>query len=53
VAIRRPGGSTLAPLQEVEERWINRVGVLKGFGNAIDPRPAAAFIGAYMDCCQG
>ncbi len=26
----------------------NRVGLLRGFGNAIDPRPAAAFIEAYM-----
>jgi len=26
----------------------NRVGKLRGFGNAIDPRPAAAFIEAYM-----
>jgi DNA (cytosine-5)-methyltransferase 1 len=26
----------------------NRVGLLRGFGNAIDPRPAAAFIGAFM-----
>ena len=26
-----------------------RVGKLRGFGNAIDPRPAAAFIKAYMD----
>jgi DNA (cytosine-5)-methyltransferase 1 len=26
----------------------NRVGLLRGFGNAIDPRPAAAFIKAYM-----
>lgn len=26
----------------------NRVGLLRGFGNAIDPRPAAEFIGAYM-----
>lgn len=25
-----------------------RVGLLRGFGNAIDPRPAAAFIKAYM-----
>jgi len=24
----------------------NRVGLLRGFGNAIDPRPAAAFIQA-------
>jgi DNA (cytosine-5)-methyltransferase 1 len=27
----------------------NRVGKLRGFGNAIDPRPAARFIGAYLD----
>lgn len=26
----------------------NRVGLLRGFGNAIDPRPAANFIKAYM-----
>jgi len=26
-----------------------RVGLLRGFGNAIDPRPAAAFISAYCD----
>jgi DNA (cytosine-5)-methyltransferase 1 len=26
----------------------NRVGLLRGFGNAIDPRPAAAFIEAFM-----
>jgi DNA (cytosine-5)-methyltransferase 1 len=26
----------------------NRLGILRGFGNAIDPRPAAAFIGAFM-----
>lgn len=26
----------------------NRVGLLRGFGNAIDPRPAAAFISAFM-----
>lgn len=25
-----------------------RVGLLRGFGNAIDPRPASAFIKAYM-----
>jgi hypothetical protein len=25
-----------------------RVGLLRGFGNAIDPRPAAAFIAAYV-----
>lgn len=28
-----------------------RVGKLRAFGNAIDPRPAAAFITAYMDFC--
>lgn len=28
----------------------NRVGKLRGFGNAIDPRPAAQFIGAFMEC---
>lgn len=28
----------------------NRVGLLRGFGNAIDPRPAAAFIRSYMEC---
>ena len=27
----------------------NRVGLLRGFGNAIDPRPAAAFIQAYLE----
>jgi DNA (cytosine-5)-methyltransferase 1 len=27
----------------------NRVGLLRGFGNAIDPRPAAAFIAAASD----
>ena len=26
-----------------------RVGKLRGFGNAIDPRPAAEFIGAYLE----
>lgn len=26
----------------------NRVGLLRGFGNAIDPRPAAAFIKAAL-----
>lgn len=30
----------------------NRVGLLRGFGNAIDPRPAAAFIGAFMTHSQ-
>lgn len=28
----------------------NRVGKLRGLGNAIDPRPAAKFIGAFMEC---
>jgi hypothetical protein len=27
----------------------NRVGLLRGFGNAIDPRPAAAFIKAALN----
>lgn len=31
----------------------NRVGQLRGFGNAIDPRPAQAFIAAYMDARSG
>jgi DNA (cytosine-5)-methyltransferase 1 len=31
----------------------NRVGQLRGFGNAIDPRPAQAFIAAYMDSWSG
>lgn len=35
------------------EHWYSRVGALKGFGNAIDLRPAAQFIGAYMDLCGG
>jgi hypothetical protein len=26
-----------------------RVGKLRGFGNAIDPRPASAFIAAFID----
>lgn len=26
----------------------NRVGLLRGFGNAIDPRPAQAFIEAFL-----
>jgi DNA (cytosine-5)-methyltransferase 1 len=30
----------------------NRVGLLRGFGNAIDHRPAAAFIEAYMSAAQ-
>jgi DNA (cytosine-5)-methyltransferase 1 len=30
----------------------NRVGLLRGFGNAIDPRPAAAFIEAFMTHSQ-
>jgi DNA (cytosine-5)-methyltransferase 1 len=28
----------------------NRVGILRGFGNAIDPRPAKEFISAFMEC---
>ena len=31
----------------------SRVGLLRGFGNAIDPRPAAAFISAYCDVTDG
>jgi DNA (cytosine-5)-methyltransferase 1 len=30
----------------------SRVGLLRGFGDAIDPRPAIEFIGAYMDIMQ-
>jgi DNA (cytosine-5)-methyltransferase 1 len=30
-----------------------RVGFLRGFGNAIDPRPATAFIQAYLDTERG
>jgi hypothetical protein len=28
------------------------VGLLRGFGNAIDPRPAQAFITAFMDATR-
>lgn len=31
----------------------NRVGILRGFGNAIDPRPAAAFIAAAAEAIAG
>lgn len=34
---------------ETEMHWYNRIGTLKGFGNAIDPRPAAAFIKAALN----
>lgn len=33
-----------------KEHWYNREGALKGFGNAIVPQAAAAFIRAYMQC---
>lgn len=38
-------------------RWLgngiqSRVSKLRAIGNAIDPRPAAAFIGAYMECAM-
>jgi site-specific DNA-cytosine methylase len=46
VAVRRTDkqGTTL----NEEAHWYSRVGALKGFGNAIDPRPAAAFIKAAL-----
>ena len=39
-------------------RWLGigisaRVAKLRAFGNSIDPRPAAQFIGAYMECGDG
>ena len=30
--------------------WYNRIGALRGFGNAIVPEEAAEVIGAFMDC---
>lgn len=32
-----------------ETHWYSRLGALKALGNAIDPRPAAAFIQSYME----
>lgn len=48
VAVRRPAQQAGAEVQE-EIHWYNRIGALKGLGNAIDPRPAAAFIGAAVE----
>lgn len=46
VAVRRTVQRTGT---EVEEgHWYSRIAALKGFGNAVDLRPASAFMGACM-----
>jgi hypothetical protein len=40
---------TLTGLRLLVNGFPNRVGLLRGFGNAIDPRPASAFIRAFLD----
>lgn len=45
-AIQEPA-ATLSP--EEKEKKVNRVGTLRGAGNAIVPQVAAEFIGAYLD----
>jgi DNA (cytosine-5)-methyltransferase 1 len=47
VAVRRPVQQGDAEVQE--EHWYNRIGALKGFGNAIVPQLAAEFIAAYRE----
>lgn len=47
MAVRRTIGQGTSAHQE--EHWYNRIGVLRGFGNAIVPQVAAEVIGAYME----
>jgi hypothetical protein len=42
-----------AGTQVQEEHWYSRVAALRGYGNAIKPQVAAAFIGAYLDSIGG
>lgn len=47
LAVCRSIGQGESEIQE--EHWYNRVGALRGFGNAIVPQVAAEVIGAYLD----
>jgi hypothetical protein len=47
VAVRRTAERAGATVEETHT--YSRIGALKGLGNAIDLRPAAAFIGACME----
>ena len=44
--VARPGGQ---PGAEEEVRWVNRVGTLKGYGNAIVPQVGAVFVRAFLE----
>jgi hypothetical protein len=49
VAVECPTIESETALPE-ETRWINRVGALRGAGNAIIPQIAAEFVRAFMEC---
>ena len=51
VAIQRPNQQAVAPLPDTQPdtHWYNRIGALKGLGNAIVPQAAAAFITSFID----
>jgi hypothetical protein len=46
VGVRRTAERAGAKVEE--KNWYSRIAALKGFGNAVDLRPASAFIGACM-----
>lgn len=48
VAVRLPAVEAESEVSQ-EEHWLSRIGALRGFGNAIVPQAAAAFVGAVLD----
>jgi DNA (cytosine-5)-methyltransferase 1 len=51
VAVVRPGQPG-RPADAEEVRWVNRVGALKGAGNAIVPQVAAEFVTAFLEVTE-
>lgn len=50
-AERGEGRFVISPIQLLVQNFTGRIGALKGFGNAIDPRPAAEIIKTFLEYC--